>query len=463
MNRRNFFQTASVAAILPQLVSPISASQPLQGSQTMAITPLEQADYQYLSIGKLSRLIREKRVSPTQIVKGCLARIERLNPTLKAFITVTAEQALKQAEEAEAEIKSGNWKGHLHGVPVAVKDMFDTAGIKTTAAFEHFKDRVPEKDAEVVNKLKKAGAIIIGKTNMHQLAMGTTSVIGYFGAVHNPWQTNYIAGGSSGGSAAALAAGLCYATIDTDAIGSCRLPASCCGVIGFKPTNGLISLKGILEGEQADETIIKLSSPAVMCRTVEDIAMILNVLADSDKRQGEFKVDYQKAFETTKNPRVGIVKNFKATDEVRTLFKNTVQEFRSLGYATSEIDVPFESASFDVKNIERDRNTLSKTLFKDIDILILPTTAETTPTIEEAQKREKSKAEKEVAFPADNTFFCNYYGLPAISVPCGFSKNGLPLGLQIVGEQWSEGKVLDIANRYHNETEWHLQHPVIAN
>jgi aspartyl-tRNA(Asn)/glutamyl-tRNA(Gln) amidotransferase subunit A len=463
MNRRNFFQTASVAAILPQLVSPISASQPLQGSQTMAITPLEQADYQYLSIGKLSRLIREKRVSPTQIVKGCLARIERLNPTLNAFITVTAEQALRQAEEAEAEIKSGNWKGHLHGVPVAVKDMFDTAGIKTTAAFEHFKDRVPEKDAEVVNKLKKAGAIIIGKTNMHQLAMGTTSVIGYFGAVHNPWQTNYIAGGSSGGSAAALAAGLCYATIDTDAIGSCRLPASCCGVIGFKPTNGLISLKGILEGEQADETIIKLSSPAVMCRTVEDIAMILNVLADSDKRQGEFKVDYQKAFETTKNPRVGIVKNFKATDEVRTLFKNTVQEFRSLGYATSEIDVPFESASFDVKNIERDRNTLSKTLFKDIDILILPTTAETTPTIEEAQKREKSKAEKEVAFPADNTFFCNYYGLPAISVPCGFSKNGLPLGLQIVGEQWSEGKVLDIANHYHNETEWHLQHPVIAN
>ena len=144
MNRRNLMQKVSVAAILPQLVSPISASQPLLGSQTMAINPIEQADYQYLSIGKLSRLIKERKVSPTHIVKGCLARIERLNPTLNAFITVTAEQALKQAEEAEAEIKSDNWKGHLHGVPVAVKDMFDTAGIKTTAAFEHFKDRVPE-------------------------------------------------------------------------------------------------------------------------------------------------------------------------------------------------------------------------------------------------------------------------------------------------------------------------------
>ena len=199
-----------------------------------------------------------------------------------------------------------------------------------------------------------------------------------------------------------------------------------------------------------------------MCRTVEDIAMVLNVLADSDKSQSEFRDDYHKAFETTKNPRIGIVKNFKATDEVRTFFENTVQTFRSLGYSISDIDVPFESASFDVKNIEEDRNTISKTLFKDIDVLILPTTTETTPTIEEAQKREKSKAEKDVAFPADNTFFCNYYGLPAISVPCGFGKNGLPLGLQIVGEQWSEGKVLDIANRYQNATKRHLQHPVIA-
>ena len=418
---------------------------------------IEQADYQYLSIGELSRLIKEKKVSPTQIVKGCLARIERLNPTLDAFITVTAEQALRQAAEAEAEIKSGNWKGHLHGIPVAVKDMFDTAGIKTTAAFEHFKDRVPEKDAEVVNKLKEAGAIIIGKTNMHQLAMGTTSVIGYFGAVHNPWQTDYIAGGSSGGSAAALAAGLCYATVDTDAIGSCRLPASCCGVIGFKPTNGLISPKGILEGEQADESIVKLASPAFMCRTAEDAAILLNILGDSS----ELKNDDEAAFKSTKNPRLGIVKNFTASDELRTAFSKAVEVFRASGFETNELEVPFEKASFDVKNIEADRQTISEILFKDADILILPTTAETTPTIEEAEKREKSKAKNEVAFSPNNTFFCNYFGLSAISVPCGFDKNGLPLGLQIVGQQWGEGKVLAVASSFQTLTEWHLQHPSV--
>lgn len=411
----------------------------------------------YLSIGELSRLIKEKKVSPTEIVKECLKRIERINPTLNAFITVTAEQALQQAEEAEAEIKNGNWKGNLHGIPVAVKDMFDTAGIKTTAAFEHFKDRVPEKDAEVVIKLKEAGAIIIGKTNMHQLAMGTTSVVSYFGSVHNPWQTDYIAGGSSGGSAAALAAGLCYATVDTDAIGSCRLPASCCGVIGFKPTNGLISSKGILEGEQADESIVKLASPAFMCRTAEDAAILLNILGDSS----ELKNDDEAAFKSTKNLRLGIVKNFTASDELRTAFEKAIEVFRTSGFETNELEVPFEKASFDVKNIEADRQTISEILFKDADILILPTTAETTPTIEEAEKREKSKAENEVAFSPNNTFFCNYFGLPAISVPCGFDKNGLPLGLQIVGKQWGEGKVLDIANRYQNATDWHRRHPSV--
>jgi aspartyl-tRNA(Asn)/glutamyl-tRNA(Gln) amidotransferase subunit A len=419
----------------------------------------EKADYRYLSLTALSRLIQERKVSPTEVVKGCLKRIEQLNPTLNAFITITAEQALKQAAAAEAEIRDGNWKGHLHGIPVAIKDMFDTAGIRTTAAFEAFRDRVPEKDAVVVAKVKAAGAIVVGKTNMHQLAMGTTSVISHFGSVRNPWNPDYIAGGSSGGSAAALAAGLCYATIDTDAVGSCRLPASCCGVTGFKGTYGLLSTKGILEGEKADETIIHLGHSAFMTRTTEDAAILLNVLADSNMSQSEFKNDYRESFGATKNPRIGIVKNSKATDEVRTHFLNAVEVFRSLKYATSDINVPFESARFDIKTIEEDRKTISKLLFKDVDVLVLPTITETTLTIEEAAKREKSKAENSVAFPADNTFFCNYYGLPAISVPCGFGKNGLPLGLQLVGPQWGEEQVLDIANRYQNATEWHFRHP----
>src|ERR1700730_12237745 len=196
-----------------------------------------------------------QKVSPVEVVNSCLKRIEQLNPKLNAFITVLADQAREQARVAEAEIKAAKWRGPLHGIPVGIKDFYDTAGIKTTAAFERFKDRVPRKDAVSVLKLREAGAVIIGKMNMHLLGMGTTGLDSSFGPVGNPWNAEYIPGGSSAGSAAAVASGMCYATLDTDAIGSCRLPAACCGVVGFKGTYGLISPQGILEGEKADEMI----------------------------------------------------------------------------------------------------------------------------------------------------------------------------------------------------------------
>lgn len=410
-------------------------------------------NYSYLSITEVSELIRQKQVSPVELVTGCLERIEQLNPTLNAFITVTADPALEEAKIAEKEIKDGKWRGPLHGIPVGIKDMFDTAGIRTTAAFEHFKDRVPTKDAEAVTRLKRAGAIVVGKMNMHELAMGTTSVVSYFGPVHNPWNQEYVAGGSSGGSAAAVAAGLSYATLDTDAIGSCRLPAACSGVTGFKATYGLLSTKGILEGEKADESIIRIAHTTFMCRTAEDAAILLNVLANPEVSQSKFKTDYRLAFGTTKKPSIGIVKNFKATDEVRTAFLKAVETFRSLGYTTSDIDAPM-SPSFDSQDIEEDRKTISKSLFKDIDVLILPTTTNITPSIKEAT------AGGPQAVSADNTFFCNYYGLPVVSIPCGFSKNELPLGLQVVGPRWGEGIVLDIAHTFQQATKWHLKHPL---
>jgi aspartyl-tRNA(Asn)/glutamyl-tRNA(Gln) amidotransferase subunit A len=234
---------------------------------------------------------------------------------------------------------------------------------------------------------------------MHELGMGTTSVTSYFGAVHNPWNTDYVAGGSSGGSAVAVAAGLCYATVDTDAVGSCRLPAACCGVVGFKGTYGLLSTKGILEGEAADEFIILLSHTAFMCRTAEDAAILLKALANPEVSQGQLKTDYHLAFDTIKKPNIGIVKNFKATDEVRTAFLSAVETFRSLGYSTRDIDAPLEVPSFDLKHIEADRQTISQSLFADIDVLLLPTTIERAPGIEEA----RSKGPQ--AVPADNTFF----------------------------------------------------------
>lgn len=404
-------------------------------------------DYMLSSITEVSELIREKQVSPIDLVTGCLDKIERLNPTLNAFITVTSEQALNEAETAERDINKGNWKGPLHGIPIGIKDFFDTAGIKTTAAFAAFKDRVPTKDAEAVMRLKEAGAIVVGKTNMHELGMGTTSVDGHFGSVHNPWNQDYVAGGSSGGSAAAVAAGLCYATLDTDAIGSCRLPAACCGVTGFKATFGLVSTKGILEGEEADDMILRLAHAAFTCRTAEDAAILLNVLATPEISQGEFETDYHLAFGATKNPSIGIVKNFKATDEVQTAFLKAVETVHALGYTTSEIVAPLE-APFDMQNIERDREAISSSLFKDVDVLVLPTTTGVTPTLEGA------RAEGPQAVAADNTYFCNYYGLPAINIPCGFSNNGLPLGLQIVGPRWGEGKVLAIAHTFQQATQW---------
>src|SRR5256712_5232991 len=221
----------------------------------------------YGSINEISDQIRARTVSPVTVVAACLQRIEQLNPKLNAFATVLAEESRAQARHAEAEINAGRWLGPLHGMPIGIKDFYDTAGVRTTAAARQFLNRIPASDAELVARLKRAGAIIIGKTNMHELGMGTTSLVSVFGPVRNPLNPDYIAGGSSGGSAAAVAAGLCYATIDTDAIGSCRLPAACCGAVGFKGTHGQLSAAGILGGEQGDPATPLLPHPAIPTRS----------------------------------------------------------------------------------------------------------------------------------------------------------------------------------------------------
>jgi len=267
--------------------------------------------YTYSTIADVSKDIKAGKVSSVELIANCLHEIEDLNPVLNAFITVLAEEALKQAAAADLEIKKGKWKGPLHGIPVAVKDFYDTKGIRTTAAFAQFKDRIPSNDAVIVQKLKKAGAILLGKTNMHELGKGTTSVVSFFGAVHNPWNPEYVAGGSSGGSAAAVAAGLCFATVDTDAVGSCRLPAACCGVTGFKGTYDLISAKGILDGEKTEDDIITLGHVGIITRAAEDTALLLNVLADPHVS----KNDYSKAMGSPKKYRLGVATNYQANEK----------------------------------------------------------------------------------------------------------------------------------------------------
>jgi aspartyl-tRNA(Asn)/glutamyl-tRNA(Gln) amidotransferase subunit A len=354
-----------------------------------------------------------------------------------------AEQAIEQAREAEAELKAGIWRGPLHGIPVAIKDFYDTAGVRTTAGFEHFKDRIPATDAVVVKKLKQAGAIIIGKTNMHTMGMGTTGLESYFGAVCNPWNAEYIPGGSSSGSAAAVASGLCYATIDTDAIGSCRLPAACCGVVGFKGTYGLISPKGILEGEEDPGPMIRwFSHPAIMARTVEDVALVLDVVAENVESRPARYID---AMTQSRTIRIGVAETFRSDHQVSESFRKAVDVICGLGYRTMSVVAPLRIPTDDLSKIETDRRDIVDQVFREIDILLLPTTTTIVPTVADARNNPQ-------ALSAESTIFANYYGLPAISVPCGFDRNGLPLGLQIVGRPWDDATVLQLAHKYCEST-----------
>jgi aspartyl-tRNA(Asn)/glutamyl-tRNA(Gln) amidotransferase subunit A len=406
----------------------------------------------YLSIEKLHRAIREKEISPVEIVDASLSRIDRLDSELNAFALVLADEAREQAKQAESEISAGRWRGPLHGVPIGIKDFYDTAHIRTTAAFERFKNRVPSKDAESVAKLKAAGAVIIGKMNMHTLGTGTTGLESLFGPVRNPWNARYIPGGSSSGSAAAVAAGLCYATLDTDAIGSCRLPAACCGVIGFKGTYGLLSAKGILEGEKADEAILWYSHPAITTRSVEDTSILLRTLAEPDRRDDVDRSE--RHARERKVLRVGVAENAKPDAQAARVYAAAVDALRPLGHDIVKTTAPLDIPGFgDLHAIEVDRQSIADRAFRNIDILVLPTLTGTVLEVDQARGNPQ-------ALSPSFTVFANYFGLPAIGVPCGLDDNGLPVGLQFVGKPWDEGVVLSLANQFLASGEFTHRHPV---
>ena len=413
----------------------------------------ERIDLSFAPIADISARMRHSRLSPVALADHCLRRIETLQPRLNAFITVTADLARERARMAESEMRAGRWRGPLHGVPVAVKDFYDTAGIRTTAGSDRFESRVPSRDADMVAKLRDAGAVLVGKTNMHRLGMGTTSLESHFGPVVNPWSARHVAGGSSGGSAAAVAAGLCFATIDTDAVGSGRLPAAICGVTCLKPTFGILSTNGILAGEQVDPAILVLSHVCLTARSVEDVTLVYDALTDSptsDATAARHGPDDSRPVR-----RVGVVTNFAASDGARSAFERVVARLATMGIETREVGVPFEAASFDVHAIERDRAEIDAQLFGDVDAIMLPTLTAPTPTVDDARGNE-------MAVSADNTFFCNYYGLPAISVPGGTDENGLPFGVQFVGPQGGDESVLAFAHSYQRETGWHYAPPPMA-
>jgi aspartyl-tRNA(Asn)/glutamyl-tRNA(Gln) amidotransferase subunit A len=403
----------------------------------------------YESIGALSKRIRERTVSPVDVVEACLKRIATLNPALNAFITVMADDARERARAAEAEIRTGSWRGPLHGLPVAVKDFYDTAGVRTTAGFAQFKDRVPNADAEAVGRLRRAGAIVIGKTNMDALGMATTGLTSYFGPVRNPWNSDYVTGGSSAGSAVAVAAGLCFATLDTDAVGSVRLPAACCGVVGFKGSPDLISLQGVLGDEPVDDFVRWMAHAAVTTRSAADAALALNALAARDE---DFATGIAGADTTA---RIGAGNNFTADADVTQAFHRAVTVLGNAGYDVREAAVPFgDPGQGDMASVEADRRGIAAEAFFDVDVILLPTSSSTVPTVAEAATN------PEQGVSAESTAFANYYGLPAASVPCGFDRHGMPIGLQIVGKPGGERTVLNVAHQYELAAKFGTMHPI---
>jgi aspartyl-tRNA(Asn)/glutamyl-tRNA(Gln) amidotransferase subunit A len=454
-----------------------------------------------LSLNEASAMLRRRAVSPVELTQACLARIERLNPVLNAFITVTAEQALRQARDAEAEIRRGNWRGPLHGIPIALKDLIDTAGVRTTAGSALFKDRIPQEDAEVVRRLNAAGAVLLGKLNMHEFAYGATSVPTYFGPVHNPWKTDRIAGGSSGGSAAAVATGLCYGALGSDTGGSIRQPAAYCGIAGLKPTYGRVSTRGAIPLSWS------LDHLGPMCRSVEDAALLLQVIAGYDPRESTSLdapvPDYAKALKTkVSSLRLGIPRAIfyeQLDPEIDVAVKQAIDVLHKLSAGVRDVQLPryqtlpvvaAEAYAYHARyvtktpelyqpstrtrieggakitaedyiqgrrELDRLRSAVAE-VFADVDLLVTPTTPVPPSTIADAARSEIPPPGG-VAPSLRNTQPFDIFGLPTISVPCGFTSAGLPIGLQISGPHLGEPAVLALAHAYEQATAWHTRRP----
>ena len=432
--------------------------------------------------------LRHGRLSTADLRQACLDRIERLNPLLNAFITVTPDAP---------PISQQNINSPLYGIPIALKDLYETAGTLTTAGTPFFKDTIPQKDAQVVEKLKAAGAFLVGKTNTHEIALGVTGVNPHYGAVRNPWDATRISGGSSSGSAAAVASGMCLAALGTDTGGSIRIPASLCGVVGLKPTFGRISLRGI------HPLSWNLDHAGPLTRSVQDAALLLQVLAGYDPldpASADVPVDDYLAGVAAgvRGFRVALAGGdyiAESDPEVLAAYHQAAGVFEALGAQVEKVDVEFmrqaalansQMTQADAAAVHRERISqqpamfgedvrqrlqtgaaLSATeyilarriqsetrrrleqLFNAYDILLTPATPIAAPLIAGTDAIEQSRRLTRFT----STF--NLAGLPALALPCGFTRSGLPIGLQIIAKAWSETRVLQAGHAFEQATPWH--------
>jgi aspartyl-tRNA(Asn)/glutamyl-tRNA(Gln) amidotransferase subunit A len=443
-----------------------------------------------MTVNEASEQLRRNKISPVELTEECLRKIAALNPDLNAFITVTAESARGEARSAEADILRGHWRGPLHGIPLALKDNIDTAGVLTTAGSNLFRDRVPRENAEVVNRLKAAGAIVLGKTNMHEFAYGGSSVVSAYGPVRNPRDRTRITGGSSGGSAAAVATGMCLAALGTDTGGSIREPAACCGVVGLKATYGCVSNRGVVPLSTS------LDHTGPIAQSVADAALVLQAIAgydSGDPASSQHAVpDFTAALsQSTKKLRVAIPRKF-FFDELDagvadiiaraiatiTLHVASVQDIvldaptdRSLLSAEaflyhaefvakspnlyqaetlrrirSGADVSREMLEDKRKELRRQRAEIEE-VFRSVDVLLTPTIPVPAPELQPLLDHPESLRPVELQL-LRNTRPFNAWGLPSLSVPCGSTPSGLPVGLQISAAPWREDLVLALGHAW---------------
>ena len=440
-----------------------------------------------LKLYEAADLLKRRQISPVELTQAHLERIQLLDRHLNSFLTLTPEFALQQARQAEEEIQHGSYKGTLHGIPLALKDLYETRGIRTTAGSTFFADYIPETDAVVVQKLVEAGAIILGKLNMHEMALGVTTENPHYGDCCNPWDLSRITGGSSGGSAAALAAGLCMGALGTDTGGSIRIPAALCGVVGLKPTYGRVSLRGVIPLSW------NLDHAGPMARCVRDIAILLQAIAGYDPEDA-WSVDMPvedylwSSRSDLRGWRIALARDDYFTDpevvesEVWTEVLHAAEVFQSLGAQVEQVSfpnardaamanglmTPSDGAAFHHQRLAENpqgfgRDVLKRLqtgaayssteyslarrmqtilrcqfnyFFNEYDLLITPTTPITAPVRGSADAVERARLLTRFTAPFNLT------GLPALSIPCGWSSKKMPIGLQIVGKSGAELKVL---------------------
>ncbi len=465
----------------------------------------------YLPVEQLAPLVAKRKISPVELVELAARRIEKWNPALHAFITPTIESALAQARRAEREICGGKRRGPLHGIPISIKDNIATREAPATAGSKLPSPFPAGEDAAVVRRLRRAGAIVVGKANLHEFAYGVSSENPHYGAVRNPWDTQRISGGSTGGSAAALAAGIGWGGIGSDTGGSLRVPAALCGVVGFKPTFGRVSCQGVVP------LAVNLDHVGPLATSVTGIAWLLGAIAGRDRQDSATldapapATDYARGFGRPLGKiRLGLPREyfFESIDpEVRSRIEAAAQEMKRLGATVEEIRLPdvarwveeateialtearyyhestgnFPSRAAEygadvrrllergaeipairyLADMDRMREVRARwnETMEGFDALLVPATPVTAPLVGQTEVASGGKKEAvrsallRLCRPAD------YTGGPALALPCGFSKAGLPIGLQLMGRRWNEAQLLRIGYAYEQATAWHDRHP----